>query len=200
MENEVNNPKLEISDVVKELMEQEHKCNCKDKNFDIHKQLGNEVVTLYESDKTDELYKALLEFHANYVDIEKASENPFHESKYADLSTILDVVRPLLAKQGLMLIQFAINGNIKNSISVKTRLVHVPSGQFLENDTISLVPPKLEAQQYGSVETYLRRYSLQAILMLSFKCDDLDGADIMVEDTPSTPKVSTKPKSSRRSL
>ena len=157
-------------------------------------------MTLYESDKTDELYKALLEFHANYVDIEKASENPFHESKYADLSTILDVVRPLLAKQGLMLIQFAINGNIKNSISVKTRLVHVPSGQFLENDTISLVPPKLEAQQYGSVETYLRRYSLQAILMLSFKCDDLDGADIMVEDTPSTPKVSTKPKSSRRSL
>ena len=200
MENEVNNPKLEINDAVKELMKQEHKCNCKDKNFDIHKQLGNEVVTLYESDKTDELYKALLEFHANYVDIEKASENPFHESKYADLSTILDVVRPLLAKQGLMLIQFAINGNIKNSISIKTRLVHVPSGQFLENDTISLVPPKLEAQQYGSVETYLRRYSLQAILMLSFKCDDLDGADIMVEDTPSTPKVSTKPKSSRRSL
>ena len=200
MENQVNNPKLEIDDVVKELMKQEHKCSCKDKDFDIHKQLGNEVVTLYESDKTDELYKALLEFHTNYVDIEKASENPFHESKYADLSTILDVVRPLLAKQGLMLIQFAINGNVKNSISVKTRLVHVPSGQFLENDTVSLVPPKLEAQQYGSVETYLRRYSLQAILMLSFKCDDLDGADVMVEDTPSTPKVSTKPKSSRRSL
>lgn len=196
MENTVNKEVIlggDIPSPIKEVKDME--CKCK---FNVNKQTGNTDVQFYSSDDTTELYKALAGFHKHFTTVEKDAENPFHESSYASLSQILNVIRPILNDQGLVLVQLPINGMEKHSICIKTRLIHVETGQFLESNSISLVPPKLEAQGYGSLMTYLKRYQITSLLGLSFSEDDTDASDLIVEEEETKPV--TKPKSSRRSL
>lgn len=196
MENTVSKEVLLGGDIPspnKEVKDME--CKCK---FNVNKQTGNTDVQFYSSDNTTELYKALAGFHKHFTTVEKDAENPFHESSYASLSQILNVIRPILNDQGLVLVQLPINGMEKHSICIKTRLIHVETGQFLESNSISLIPPKLEAQGYGSLMTYLKRYQITSLLGLSFSEDDTDASDLMVEEEETKPV--TKPKSSRRSL
>ena len=180
MENTVNKDIIlgeGISSPNKEVENME--CKCK---FNVNKQTGNTDVQFYSSDDTTELYKALAGFHKHFTTVEKDAENPFHESSYASLSQILNVIRPILNEQGLVLVQLPINGMEKHSICIKTRLIHVETGQFLESNSISLIPPKLEAQGYGSLMTYLKRYQITSLLGLSFSEDDTDASDLMVEE------------------
>lgn len=197
MENTVNKEVIlggDIPSPIKEVKDME--CKCK---FNVNKQTGNTDVQFYSSDDTTELYKALAGFHKHFTTVEKNAENPFHESTYANLSQILNVIRPILNDQGLVLVQLPINGMEKHSICIKTRLIHVETGQFLESNSISLVPPKLEAQGYGSLMTYLKRYQITSLLGLSFSEDDTDASDLIIPEEEETKPV-TKPKSSRRSL
>lgn len=197
MENTVSKEVLlggDIPSPIKEVKDME--CKCK---FNVNKQTGNTDVQFYSSDDTTELYKALAGFHKHFTTVEKDAQNPFHESSYASLSQILNVIRPILNEQGLVLVQLPINGMEKHSICIKTRLIHVETGQFLESNSISLVPPKLEAQGYGSLMTYLKRYQITSLLGLSFSEDDTDASDLIIPEEEETKPV-TKPKSSRRSL
>ena len=194
MENVVNE-KVLSGEVSQSLKEVNMECKCK---FNVNKQIGNSDVQFYSSDDTTELYKALAGFHKHFTTVEKDAENPFHESSYASLSQILNVTRPILNEQGLILIQLPISGTKENSICIKTRLIHVETGQFIESNSISLIPPKLEAQGYGSLMTYLKRYQITSLLGLSFSEDDTDVSDLIVEEEETKPV--TKPKSSRRSL
>lgn len=195
MENTVNKDVMLGGDIPSPIKEVNMECKCK---FNVNKQTGNTDVQFYSSDDTTELYKALAGFHKHFTTVEKDAENPFHESSYASLSQILNVIRPILNEQGLVLVQLPINGMEKHSICIKTRLIHVETGQFLESNSISLVPPKLEAQGYGSLMTYLKRYQITSLLGLSFSEDDTDASDLIVEEEETKPV--TKPKSSRRSL
>lgn len=197
MENTVNKEVILGGDIPspnKEVKNME--CKCK---FNVNKQTDNTDVQFYSSDDTTELYKALAGFHKHFTTVEKDAQNPFHESSYASLSQILNVIRPILNEQGLVLVQLPINGMEKHSICIKTRLIHVETGQFLESNSISLVPPKLEAQGYGSLMTYLKRYQITSLLGLSFSEDDTDASDLIIPEEEETKPV-TKPKSSRRSL
>lgn len=195
MENTVNKEVILGGDIPSPIKEVNMECKCK---FNVNKQTGNTDVQFYSSDDTTELYKALAGFHKHFTTVEKDAENPFHESSYASLSQILNVIRPILNEQGLVLVQLPINGMEKHSICIKTRLIHVETGQFLESNSISLIPPKLEAQGYGSLMTYLKRYQITSLLGLSFSEDDTDASDLIVEEEETKPV--TKPKSSRRSL
>lgn len=194
MENVINE-KILGEEIPHPLEEVNMECKCK---FNVNKQIGNSDVQFYSSDNTTELYKALAGFHKHFTTVEKDAENPFHESSYASLSQILNVTRPILNDQGLILIQLPISGTKENSICIKTRLIHVETGQFIESNSISLIPPKLEAQGYGSLMTYLKRYQITSLLGLSFSEDDTDASDLIIEEEETKPV--TKPKSSRRSL
>lgn len=134
------------------------------------------------SDSIKELVCALLGFHKDKTAIVKDSKS--HHGKYADLHTILtDIDGPLLA-HGLVVMQFAINEG--ESIGIKTVLAH-KSGEFLSDQIllpISGIPNKNIAQAAGSLLTYLRRYSLSAVLSLSATDDDGDSL---------TPKEVKKP-------
>lgn len=194
MENVINE-KILGEEIPHPLKEENMECKCK---FNVNKQIGNSDVQFYSSDNTTELYKALAGFHKHFTTVEKNESNPFHESTYASLSQILNVIRPILNDQGLILMQMPVNGTKENSICIKTRLIHVETGQFIESNSISLIPPKLEAQGYGSLMTYLKRYQITSLLGLSFSEDDTDGSDLIIEEEETKPV--TKPKSSRRSL
>jgi hypothetical protein len=102
----------------------------------------------------------------------KASANSFFNSKYADLATVLDVVRPAFTEAGIAAIQTPSTAD-DGSIVVTTMLVH-STGQWIKDD-ISMgiaADAKNPAQAAGSLITYLRRYSLSAFANIAQQDDD----------------------------
>ncbi len=90
---------------------------------------------------------------------------------YADLSSVLDAVRPSLAKNGIALVQDPIVAG--DQLSVTTRLIH-SSGEWIENVLTTGIDPNAKIQTLGSGITYLRRYALQALVGVVAEEDD-DG-------------------------
>jgi hypothetical protein len=90
---------------------------------------------------------------------------------YADLATVVETVRPILAKHRLGYVQTPTDGT-GGIVTVTTRLLH-ESGEWIE-DSLSMPTGGNGAQGVGSALTYARRYSLMAVLGLA--PDDDDGA------------------------
>lgn len=102
----------------------------------------------------------------------KDSKNPHLKSYYADLASVWDACRVPLTDNGFAVVQSPERGD--KDVSVRTLLLHT-SGQFIMN-ILSAVPPKMDPQGVGSTITYLRRYSLQALVGVAPEDDDAEGA------------------------
>lgn len=114
------------------------------------------------------LFTALAEFHKTCPVIKKETENKYFHANYADLGTILATVNPLLAAQGLSVMQFPLP-----DYSLCTQLSHT-SGEWVRS-TYQLKPPKSDPQGIGSAMTYQMRYAIRAVLSLAIDDDDDDG-------------------------
>lgn len=104
--------------------------------------------------------------------------------KYADLDTVLDVVEPVLANHGLVLVQppeYLIESAVQ---TVASYLFHVESGEWIKG-TWKLTG-KEDPQGMGSALTYGRRYCTLAILGLAPEDDDGTAAR-RTADRPATP-------------
>lgn len=123
------------------------------------------------SEKVDELFKALDAFHNKTPLIKASKENPFHKNKYADYNAVVSGTRGDLAEQGLRVKQ--VLTNIDGNLAVTTRLMHLASGQFIE-DTAPVAHKPSDPQSQGSGVTYMKRYSYVAMLDLLVDADD-DG-------------------------
>lgn len=133
-----------------------------------------EVGTKVNFDNSNEVAAALANFNLEMENIAKNAKNPFFKSSYLDLSAIANTVRPLLAKHGLSVIQYPIDDE-NGRISVNTVLLH-KSGQKIEFPGIWVKPSKLgDVQVLGSIITYLKRYSIAAILFVAGCEEDDDG-------------------------
>lgn len=124
-----------------------------------------------KSESIANLAKALSEFQAKVTNPANTATNPFFKSKYAPLSDILTLVRPILGEFGLSIIQDPSTSG--GDVTIKTTLLHL-SGEFIESDPLTLKMEKVTAQGAGSAITYARRYAISAILGLSSEDDD-DG-------------------------
>lgn len=100
----------------------------------------------------------------------KDSVNPHFKSRYADLATVLDTVRPVLALHKLAVVQMPTE--MDGGPGLATTLVH-ESGEWMRS-TVRLYPGKQDPQGIGSALTYARRYGLQAVLGIAADDDD-DG-------------------------
>lgn len=100
----------------------------------------------------------------------KDSANPFFNSKYADLASILDACREALSSNGLAVVQRV--SNCATGIRVKTMLMHA-SGEWM-SDACEWPVAKKDAQGMGSAMTYGRRYGLSAMVCIAADEDD-DG-------------------------
>ncbi len=123
------------------------------------------------SESIKNLAAALVKFQAEVKNPPNTADNPFFKSKYAPLNDVLNLVRPLLSKHGLGVIQ-APSGDGKD-ITLTTMLIH-ESGEWVELEPLTLQADKPTAQGAGSAITYARRYALSAALGISSEDDD-DG-------------------------
>ena len=111
--------------------------------------------------------------------ISKDSTNPFFKSKYFDINGLLKHVEPLLDKNGLLLLQPIIKGEVFSEI------IDVENGDSVTSSM--LLPNIQDPQKVGSAVTYYRRYTLQSLLGLQAEDDDANAAS-----------KATKPKSDKK--
>lgn len=93
----------------------------------------------------------------------KDCNNPFFKSRYSDLSSYWKACSEPLTKYGLSIIQCM--DELEGKLYLITTLAH-SSGQWFKS-YMPIVCQKPDAQSMGSAVTYMRRYSLAAILSLA---------------------------------
>lgn len=122
-----------------------------------------------KSETITEIAKALAKFQSEVFDPERTKENSFLKAKYVTLDSLLQTVRPVLARNGLSFLQ--VPSTSKEEVTVVTILLHT-SGEWFESDPFTLPLMKKDPQGVGSAVTYARRYSLSSILGVAWDEDD----------------------------
>lgn len=125
------------------------------------------------SESTKALIPALFAAQKQFTSVTKSASNPFFKSKYADLNSILDVIKEPLETNNLMLLQPNVTDGINNYVT--SRIVHAVSGEWIES-TMKLEVSKPGMQDLGSATSYARRYSIQSLLSLQASDDDGEAA------------------------
>ncbi len=126
-----------------------------------------------KSESITNLATALAMAQMNIKGAIKDSANPFFKSKYADLSSVVEAIRPAFGQCGLSYIQ-RIEPSDRDEVRVETILLHA-SGEWLSCGVLNLPVSKVDAQGYGSALTYARRYSLAAAAGVAPENEDDDG-------------------------
>lgn len=101
----------------------------------------------------------------------KDSNNPHFKSKYADLGSVIDAIRPV-ADLGIWFRQVPVEH--EDGACIKTLYVH-ESGE-LDAGSCFVPASKKDAQGFGSAMTYARRYGLMAAFGIAPEDDDGNAA------------------------
>lgn len=113
--------------------------------------------------------------------------------KYATLDAIIDAVRKPLSENGLWFTQIMRHDWDSRKYTLVTKLVH-SSGQWIGTE-VPLLVEEAGNQKFGSALTFMRRYSLSALLGIAAEEDDdgnqADGNEAVVsERKPPAPRPS----------
>jgi hypothetical protein len=118
------------------------------------------------SENTRTLFDRLLSAQTRIGTITKDKTNPYFKSKYMDINTLLEIVKPILNDEEILVLQPL--SNVDGRPAITTILQHHDE-EIRETFTL----PDLDvAQKMGGAITYARRYAITA--MLCIKADD-DG-------------------------
>lgn len=116
---------------------------------------------------TDNIYSALATFRDKVSAVKKDAENPFYKSKYADLPSILEVIKEPLKESGLSVTHHC--KNVDGSFSVVTTLAFWATKETIDSEfPVFWTKP----QEIGSSMSYARRYNLLALLDIPVADDD----------------------------
>lgn len=153
----------------------------------IDRLLALEKVPTTPEPKHDKLYAALAKAQGEIkaaeakseAEVRKKETNAFlYSFKYADLAACLEVIRKPLSENGLALIQIpSIDGNV---VSIRTIIGH-ESGQSI-SCVMTMTPDKSGPQAIGTCMSYLRRYSLCAMVGVAQFDDDAQSATADPDD------------------
>jgi hypothetical protein len=125
--------------------------------------------------ETGKIYAALAKFADGIKPIAKDAANPFFKSKYATLSHIQEVIKPILKSSGLVLVH-AVTGD-----SVTSTVYCVEDGSSVSSAFPFTVG---KPQENGSAVTYAKRYNTAALLNLDTDADDDGNEAQKVEAIP----------------
>lgn len=140
-----------------------------------------------ESNKTGDILKALADFQQECPEIGYDSKG--YNYRYSSWASIMRVVKPLMKKHKMGFYQ-KLEGN-----NLLTNVFHVPSGQSIESSvevTRVILSKMNEIQSLGATITYLKRYSLSA--MLGIVTDEDTDAGGASEKPPNKKKATAKAK------
>ena len=116
----------------------------------------------WKSIEIDKLASALARAQSEMKGAKSKSKNPFYNSNYADLYTVIEACMPALNKNGLSVIQGNRFCTVTNGFYVTTMLLHA-SGQWIKSEVRMALGQKRDAHAIGAACTYGRRYGLAAM-------------------------------------
>lgn len=122
-----------------------------------------------QSESIKELATALAKAQGKITGALKDSENPFFKSSYADLASCWDACREALSANELSVVQ-----TLDREGYLVTTLLH-SSGEWIRS-AVKMIPKDDSPQAIGSCITYMRRYSLAAIVGIAQVDDDANAA------------------------
>ena len=125
----------------------------------------------------------LAKFQKEVGTITKDLENPYFKSQYFDVNKVIEIIKPLLVKNGLIIMQPLQVSEGKNMLT--THLIDTESGEEMTGQMF--LPDNLKPQDLGSAITYFRRYSLVSMLLLQGENDD-DGNSASANKYPTNAK------------
>ena len=146
-----------------------------------------------KSEQVGELVTALAKAQAEFTPALKDSKNPYYNSKYADLASVIGAVRPALNKNGIILTQ-DLSADLDRQVAiVKTSLycgeqffeieIEAPAkGQSKKDEQSGTPGIKFDVQTIGAATLYLRRYSVAAICGLAAEDDEEDDGNSLDND------------------
>jgi hypothetical protein len=144
-----------------------------------------------QSESIAKLATALSIVQGKLSHAKKDSANPFFKSKYADLESVWDACRDLLAANGLSVMQFP--GEFIDGTMLMTTILAHSSGEWIGQEmSLPVGKPdrdgvvKVDAQAAGSAITYMRRYALAAVLGIVQADDDGNAASNPVQSKSSS--------------
>ncbi|QDP62874.1 MAG: putative essential recombination function protein [Prokaryotic dsDNA virus sp.] len=112
------------------------------------------------------LYDYLLRVQSEIGAIQKSSENNYYKSSYFDINDLLQEVKPILTKYGLVLTQPLTTKDGRMYVS------SVISNGVEDVESTLILPDIVKPQELGSCITYYRRYTLVSLLALQAEDDD----------------------------
>lgn len=116
-----------------------------------------------------EIAAAFVKAQTQFLPAVKGSENPFYNSKYADLSSCIEAVIGALNSNGIALVQHTSEAD--KGVIVHTTFLH-ESGEIMETGSIFFPAVQNTPQAFGSALTYARRYSLMTACGIAPEDDD----------------------------
>ena len=137
------------------------------------------------SDSIKQIAEALVSAQKEIKFAVKDSTNPHYKSKYANINSVIDAVKKPLNDNGIAILQ-SLSPSDDGKLHLTTRLIH-SSGEWIE-DTAVCPLQKQDAQGLGSAVSYIRRYSLSALL--SVYADDDDGQSAALNASDYLQKIS----------
>ena len=126
------------------------------------------------------LYTKLINIQREVGAIAKDATNPFFKSKYFDVNSLLTELKPILNKEGVIVLQPLTN--IDGKMALETLVIDSESGDQIKS--ITILPENSDPQKMGSAITYFRRYSLQSMFLLQSEDDDANLAKPKAKMTP----------------
>ena len=126
------------------------------------------------SETIGKLAGALAKAQSEMTMVEGNSTNPFFNSKYASLATVLEVAMPALNANEIALVQGNRWDTTNNGFYITSMLMH-SSGEWIKSE-IRMPIAKKDAHGVGAATTYGRRYLLSSMVGVAQADDDGNGA------------------------
>jgi hypothetical protein len=129
----------------------------------------------------DTLHAAMARAFAEIEAATKDATNPHFKSKYADLSSVIEAIKPALVNNGLFVTQRCAPSD--GGVTVDT-YVHHKGGNDMFLGSLFVPANKQDAQGFGSALTYCKRYALQTAFVVPTEDDDGNAASRAANDRP----------------
>jgi hypothetical protein len=133
-----------------------------------------------QSETVTRINEAILAAQAQMKPVKKDRNNPFYDSKYADLPAVWESLAPF-RMHGLTIVQMPVASE-PHTVSIETRMTHT-SGEWYAS-VLTLPLAKSDPQGVGSALTYGRRYGLACMTGQVTEEDDDGNAASQPQSKP----------------
>ena len=138
--------------------------------------------------EAESLAQAMAAAFAEIEGATKAANNPHFKTKYADLTSVIEAIKPALVNHNLFFTQNP--RPHENGVEIETVLHHA-NGDCLSLGSLFVPADRNNAQGFGSALTYARRYALVTAFGVPVEDDDGNAASAAKPRQAAAPKFIT---------